>query len=190
MFVEAAAAGKSLGRIGKLDLIIKRLLKGRIFQTTLTMNASLFRWFGRVWKLLPKWARLRLIRSTQTKFLASIIVIITDNRGRVLLLDHVLRPASGWGLPGGFIEAIEQPENAAVRELKEEVDLELANLSLVQVRNRGRHLEIIYRAEAVGEPRILSREITRFAWLAPNELPQELSPDQRNLIATVLRDHV
>src|ERR1043165_6051075 len=45
--------------------------------------------------------------------------------GRVLLLRHVLRKGSGWGIPGGFLRAGEQPEEAVCRELREETGLEL-----------------------------------------------------------------
>ncbi|WP_370945383.1 NUDIX domain-containing protein [Amycolatopsis sp. cg5] len=51
-------------------------------------------------------------------------VLITDETGRVLLVDPTYK--EGWDLPGGMVEANEPPRAAAERELREELDLELA----------------------------------------------------------------
>nr|MBA3770330.1 NUDIX domain-containing protein [Blastocatellia bacterium] len=108
--------------------------------------------------------------------------------GKVLILDHVLRPGSGWGLPGGFMEPFEQPEKSIRRELKEEVGLELAKVRLVIVRNFRRHIEVIYRADAVGEARVMSREIIQFGWFDPSQLPADLNEGQKTLVGRILAD--
>ena len=79
---------------------------------------------GFAWKILPPWLRLKIIRTTQQKFTVSAAAIITNDNGEVLLLNHVLRPFSGWGLPGGFLGAGEQPEEAIRREIREETGIE------------------------------------------------------------------
>jgi ADP-ribose pyrophosphatase YjhB (NUDIX family) len=71
----------------------------------------------RIWKLLPPAARGRLVRITQSRFTVSAAAAIVNDRGEVLLLNHVLRPYASWGLPGGFIDAGEQPEAAIRREV-------------------------------------------------------------------------
>ena len=51
---------------------------------------------------------------------ASCLVVI-DSKERLLLVKRSVPPLIGhWCLPGGFIEIDESPENAALRELKEE----------------------------------------------------------------------
>lgn len=50
-------------------------------------------------------------------------VLIRDSRGRILLVDPAYKP--NWDLPGGMAEANEPPAEAARRELKEELDLEI-----------------------------------------------------------------
>ena len=104
----------------------------------------------------------------------------------MLLLDHVLRPFSGWGLPGGFIDHGEQPEAALRREIEEETGLLVKDLRLYRVRTVTRHIEFIYTAEHDGEPAVNSREIISLGWFGPDELPEQLSPAQRSIIADLL----
>jgi 8-oxo-dGTP pyrophosphatase MutT (NUDIX family) len=44
---------------------------------------------------------------------------------RILLAKHIARDRSYWVLPGGSVEPGEQPEEAAVREAREETGLEV-----------------------------------------------------------------
>ena len=65
---------------------------------------------GVVWKKLPPKIRRSVIRLTQSQFTVSTAAIVTKGSGKVLLLDHHIRPKNGWGLPGGFVAPGEQPE--------------------------------------------------------------------------------
>ena len=142
---------------------------------------------GKAWKMMPRGMRTWLARRAQTKFTVSAGGIITNERGAVLLLDHVLRPASGWGVPGGFVAAGEQPEAAFRREVMEETGLELSNVRLYRMRTLRRHIEIIYLAEGVGDARVLSREIKQLGWFAVEDMPPEMGLDQQFLIRRVLK---
>src|ERR1043166_9655771 len=108
---------------------------------------------SKTWKVLPKPLRTFIARRVETKFTVSVTGIVTNDRGEVLLLDHLLRPKSGWGPPGGFLERGEQPETALKREIKEETTLELKDIRLVRARTFKRHVEIVFTARAVGEAR-------------------------------------
>src|SRR5687768_5165745 len=119
---------------------------------------------GKLWKITPSELRTWLTRRMHTSFTVSAAGIVTDDSGRVLLLDHVLRPVSGWGLPGGFLERGEQPETALRRELREETGLDLRDVSVYRVRTMRRHIEIIFLATGVGEAKVRSREITEVRW--------------------------
>ena len=123
-------------------------------------------------------------------FTVSVAAIITHDRGEVLLLNHVIRPLSGWGIPGGFIDAGEQPEAALRREIREETGIELRDVSLHRVRTLKRHVEILFRAVAVGEPTVRSREISELGWFDPDDIPSEMNLDQQFLIHKVLRPEV
>lgn len=136
---------------------------------------------------MPRFLRQKIVRITQDEFTVSTAVIITNKKGEVLLLDHVLRPASGWGIPGGFIEHGEQPSEAIKREICEEINLELKNLEMFQVRTVNRHVEILFRAEADGEASVKSLEINALRWFKVDELPLEMNRNQKSLIEKLLK---
>ncbi|MEV7930751.1 MULTISPECIES: NUDIX hydrolase [unclassified Kitasatospora] len=50
-------------------------------------------------------------------------VILRDQAGRILTVNPTYK--EGWDLPGGMAEANESPDEAAVRELREELGLEI-----------------------------------------------------------------
>lgn len=142
--------------------------------------------FGMIWKALPRSARQYISRSVQTKFTISAAGIILNENGEVLLLDHVLRPDSGWGVPGGFMDRGEQPEAAFRREIREETGIEVRDVELYRVRTLGRHIEVIFIAKGVGEPKVMSREIRALAWFPVDALPPAMSLDQQFLITKAL----
>jgi ADP-ribose pyrophosphatase YjhB (NUDIX family) len=141
---------------------------------------------SKAWKRIPPKIRLHIIRSTQKKFTVSAVAVVINEEGKVLILDHLLRPGAGWALPGGFIEANEQAEAAIKREIREETTLELENVHLVHVRTINLHIEILFRANASGNPRPNSREIKEAGWYALDEIPAETSGVQKRIIREVL----
>lgn len=145
---------------------------------------------GGIWKRIPSRLRLALIRSTQKKFTVSVAVVITNAGGEVLLLEHLLRPGSGWGIPGGFIEPGEQPDAAIRREIREEAGIELEELRMLRVRTINWHVEILFRAESNQTAAVQSREIISLGWFAPPEMPEEMSPAQKSIVEKVLRGEI
>jgi len=139
---------------------------------------------GWAWRRMPSWTRRFLVRVTQPSFTVSAGAVVFDSEGRVLLLNHVLRPASGWGVPGGFLQRGEQPTDALKRELLEETGLEIENMQFVMARTTYRHIEIIYRCTArnSGEAAARSSEIIEARWFMLDELPEEMERRQRRLI--------
>jgi len=139
---------------------------------------------GAVWRHLPPRVRSRITRIGQKRFTVTTAVAIFDDEGKVLLLDHVFRPDSGWGLPGGFLNSREQPEEGLRREIREEIGIELDDLEFLFARGLGRlrQIEIYFHAKALGVPHPISFEIKQARWFALCELPSELSKDQRRLI--------
>ncbi len=146
----------------------------------------LLRLAAKIWKILPREGRRTITRSVQAKFTVSAAGIILNEKGEVLLLDHLLRPQSGWGLPGGFLERGEQAEAALRREVREETGLDLADVALYRVRTLDRHIEIIFCARAVGEPSVNSREIKSFEWFTVDRMPPEMALDLQFILQAVL----
>ena len=146
---------------------------------------------ARVWRGSPVFVKRAGVWLTQPRFAVTAGVVISDESGRVLLLRHVLRRGSGWGIPGGFLKAGEQPEEAVRRELCEETGLELEDVELVFVRTllHVRQVEIIFRGRmsaALLGGLSKSFEIDRAEWFARDALPEGLGRDQRLLIERAL----
>lgn len=143
---------------------------------------------GAIWRHLPGGVRRRVVRTGQRRFTVTAGAIIFDDEGRVLLLEHVFRPDSGWGLPGGFLNKGEQPETALRRELREEIGVDLEGVEMLFARTlpRPRQIEIYFKARAIGTPQPCSFEIRKAEWFTIDNLPAELSKDQRRLIQRAL----
>lgn len=146
--------------------------------------------FGTIWRRAPRALRRWTVRLSHPLFAVTAAAIVRDSGGRVLLLKHRFRPGSGWGLPGGFLERGEQPEDGLRRELREEIGLEVEQLRLFTVRafKKPRQLEVVFTAQAIGNPDELSFEIQKAVWFLPGEFPAELPRDQFQLIKRMLND--
>jgi 8-oxo-dGTP diphosphatase len=113
--------------------------------------------------------------------------IITDDDGRILLAHWNEGRHSAWTLPGGGLEAGEDPEHAARREIHEETGYRAAVGALLGIHSRvipanrriaesadALHtLRIVYRARIVGGA--LRDEVNgstdTAAWFRLDELP-------------------
>ena len=145
---------------------------------------------GALWRHSPKHLRRWGTRFVEPRFTVTAGAVIIDERGRVLLLNHVFRAGSGWGIPGGFIEKNEQPEEALRRELLEEVELELesAEIAFVRTLRKLNQIEIIFRCRPRGGAGRKSGEINSAEWFTLDKLPPELPKDQHELIERALNN--
>jgi 8-oxo-dGTP diphosphatase len=108
----------------------------------------------------------------------SAAMILTRPDGRVLLI-HENYGRRRWSLPGGAVETGEAPWEAAVREAREEVGVDvrircLAAVCFVRGRDeRADHLAFGFTGEiAGGEPSVADpHEIAEIAWMLPEEWP-------------------
>jgi len=139
---------------------------------------------GAIWKYTPGTIRRRMVRMGQSRFTVTTGAMLFDDDGRILLLEHVFRPDGGWGIPGGFLSRSEQPQDGLRRELREEVSIEIDEVEFLFARTlpRPRQVEIYFRARVIGDPKPSSFEIKQAQSFTLNELPEELSNDQRKLI--------
>jgi mutator protein MutT len=124
------------------------------------------------------------MRATQAQFTVTAGALIFNDAGEVLLLKHRFRAGSGWGIPGGFLEAGEHAEQALRRELREEIDLEVRHVEIFTSRTfkRPRQVEILFRCRASGAVKPQTIEVEHAEWFSIQSLPAGLPQDQRLLI--------
>jgi 8-oxo-dGTP diphosphatase len=93
--------------------------------------------------------------------------------GRIWLLRRGFEPGAGkWTFPGGFVDLGESVEEAAVREAKEELEVDIAVTGLVGLYSRpqDRVVLVVYAATLDGEPRP-TPEAPEIRAFAPDEVP-------------------
>ena len=97
---------------------------------------------------------------------------IFDERGRILLVLERER----WAYPGGHLEPGETPEQAAVREAREEsgVEIELGPRLTTRKWPDGFVLHVFAATISDGEPHA-PPGVREVAWFEPNELPEPQS---------------
>src|SRR5690606_6268758 len=98
-----------------------------------------------------------------------------------------------WGVPGGLLQRGETPPDAARREAREEIgiDVELRGEPAVVVEPGARRVDVVYRARlAPGQVpeavRPCSPEIVAAQWFPSDELP-ELQPETRDALVALAR---
>jgi len=123
----------------------------------------------------PRW---RLIRNAPC---AEAIVV---HDGRVLLGRRAREPMLGcWEIPGGFVERGEHDHDAAVRELREELGLDVVLTGLVgtylERSDAGECLAItLYTAEPLDPDQPVRpdpAEVADWGWFGPDELPEPMA---------------
>lgn len=101
-----------------------------------------------------------------------------DEQGRIWLLRRSLHQGAGlWTFPGGFVELGETVEDAARRETREEmgIEVELGRLVGVYSRPEERIVLVVFHARALGTPST-SAEASEVRAFGTGELPwQELA---------------
>ena len=126
----------------------------------------------------------------QPHFTVTVSAVVIDEKGRVLLLKHNFRGGSRWGFPGGFMEKGEQPESALRREVREEAGIEIENIRAVLARTVTSvgQVQIIYKCDVVGEPKVSSIEIEKWAWFEIEEATGLLSRGQKAILRRIISE--
>ena len=96
-----------------------------------------------------------------------------DADGRVWLARRGHDPGRGrWSMPGGFVDLGESVEDAAIREVEEELHLrvELSHLIGVYSSAQDRTVVVVYAATTTGTP-TLTEEALEVRAFAPTNIP-------------------
>lgn len=138
--------------------------------------------FFAAYKWLPQALKSVLIRLGTPSFRVGAICVVERPDGHMLLVRQSYR-REGWGFPGGLMRRGEDPGDAAVRELHEElgIDVELQGLPVVVIDSPQRRVDAVFNArlaEGSDQPERTthSPEISEVRWFPPDSLP-ELLPE-------------
>lgn len=108
---------------------------------------------------------------------AAIVFIVDANR--VLLVKRAENPEKGkWSLPGGFVDAGEDPREAAIREAYEETGLRVKITRLLEVfyhpslNSSPTPIVIAFEAQMIGGALGAADDAEEVAWFATDSLPE------------------
>ncbi len=119
---------------------------------------------------------------------ADVIAEISD---KVVLIERRNFPY-GWALPGGFVDFGETVEQAAVREAREEISLDVELRALLGVYSRpdrdprGQTITVVYIGRADGTPRAAD-DAKNVALCDPRNPPAPLAFDHAEILADYVR---
>jgi len=125
------------------------------------------------------------------------IAALIVEEGKVLLVEHAKNQAHYWLLPGGGLETGEDMKATLVRELKEEIDLEIKAHDLVLVTestspDASRHIiQMVFTASRQGEPRVTGQDerVAGVHWLDAETLSDRIFyPNMKGWVLDHLRD--
>jgi 8-oxo-dGTP diphosphatase len=123
------------------------------------------------------------------QFTVGVAGVIENDKGEVLLVRHTYRRRYPWGLPGGFLEHHERPNEALKREIREEAGLEvdLQPEFQIEVDTKRPHVSIIFRGTCRGGSFVPNPETSAAAFFRIDQLPT-LVPEQRQMIESQLQE--
>ena len=118
------------------------------------------------------------------------------NPAREVLMIRTHKWSNLWGIPGGKIKWGETAEAALRREVREETNLDIANIQFAMAQDCIRSKEFFkeahfvllnYTCDSAGDGVILNDEAEEFVWLPPARALAELD---LNTPTRILIDHV
>lgn len=123
--------------------------------------------------------------------LAVDILILFNNK--LVLIKRGKEPfKDSFAIPGGFVEYGETVESAAIREAKEETDLEVAELSLLGIYSdpnrdpRGHTISIVFHSKGIGIPKAGSDAKELFLFEL-DKVPDNLAFDHNKIIQDFMK---
>ena len=77
----------------------------------------------RIWRVCPVWIQEILSRVVRPLFQVFAVAVIFNRDKQILLVKSTYQRFHPWGLPGGSLNYGESPEDAVIREVREETGL-------------------------------------------------------------------
>lgn len=120
--------------------------------------------------------------------------VFVTSGDRVLLIRRAVDPERGkWALPAGYVDAREDPREAAKREALEETGLEVRVTRLLNVFHNdsegGASIVIVYAAEVLGGELRPLDDADAVEWFGPQNLPEMAFESTRQLVTQWAQNH-
>lgn len=117
--------------------------------------------------LLPEY----LLRIVRPRYAIGVVGVVMNHHHEALLVEHVFHPRTPWGLPGGWSNNHETPQQSLIREMAEELRLsiEVGPLLLLE-RGQGNHLDFAYLCQPASEISHINGELLRWQWVSKEEI--------------------
>ena len=129
-----------------------------------------------LYRRLPVAGRLFVVRRMTPSFHVGAMCVVERADGALLMLRQSYRRRTAWGFPGGLLKRNEAPVDAARREVREEIgiDVELDPVPKVVIEPRHRRVDVIYtgRARDDAQPAPCSPEVVEVRWFPRQDLPE------------------
>lgn len=123
------------------------------------------------------------------------VAIISDEQQRILITQRPLHVPHGgfWEFPGGKLEAQELPEHALVREVREEVGLELVRYDFLgqinhQYTDREVELFVFHVTQFYGNASCLEGQLN-MNWVHLSDLNPQDFPEANHAIIKLLENY-
>ena len=113
------------------------------------------------------------------------VIIEVDSKGIVLIKRK--NPPYGWAIPGGFVDYGEPLEKAAVREAKEETNLDVKLIKQFHTYSdpkrdpRHHSISTVYIAKAEGKPQAKD-DALEIGIINKSNLPDDIAFDHRSIL--------
>lgn len=145
----------------------------------------------------PYVARIREHLGSDMLLLPCVTLLIENDAGQILMVRNTGNQV--WSTMGGMVEPTEHPEVAAVREAKEETNLDIEVTELVTVcggpecvvvypnGDEVSYVTTVYRARLIGGVETPDQEeVSEIGWFSPAELADlEVDRFAKNLFAEI-----
>lgn len=125
-----------------------------------------------------------------------VVVVVVEHHGQILLGRRNIDPGMGmWNIPGGYVNRGEQVDAAAIREIKEETNLDIVLDRLVGVYSEKDepHVIIVYGAHVVGDDISAitgqPEEVTELAFFPPSAMPEMAFGSEKQILIDWSQQH-
>lgn len=144
------------------------------------------KYLSRIWKHLGKNIQWYAIWIFHSKFNIGLSVIIPNTEGKLLLGKHVFSSQTSWRLIGGYINKNENIFDAAKREAKEELGIDVNPIRVLRIRSGFSYrIEITLVTEPVPADIVVKlepKELDEIGWFEPGLEPADTLESHKYLL--------